>query len=395
MVLGLFMMLACSFGYLTSWGVFQSYYENPSNNILKSSSSSDIAWIGSTQTAMAYFMLLLSGPICDRGHFRAALIVGCIGIVLSTFLVAECHNYWHFILCQGVLSGISIGLSSGAAPVIIPQWFRQRRGLAFGVAYAGTPIGGILIPIIGRDLFPKIGFAWTMRVFGFIFLVLSVICCILARPPSLRNTTSSDSNILHRRLFTLKGLLYPPYVAYTISTFLVLMGLYTLPAYVGTTAMSLGLSESRAFYMVSVANGGSGIGRVGGGFLADKIGSLNVQFCALIISTAMTFAWPFAKTEAALLAITLFYGIGLGTYIALEADPVARMADPGDLGRLLGVMWALGGISSLLSLPVPAKVNKVYGTKAMGFYTGSMILGGALLLLLARFLVMKKLVAKA
>jgi len=50
--------------------------------------------------------------------------------------------------------------------------------------------------------------------------------------------------------------------------------------------MSLGLSESRAFYMVSVANGGSGIGRIGGGFLADKIGMYTRFLLVLGLSEA-------------------------------------------------------------------------------------------------------------
>ncbi|KAK7451202.1 hypothetical protein VKT23_012534 [Stygiomarasmius scandens] len=430
LVFGLSLALFCSLGYIAAWGVFQSYYEDSSKSPLLNSSSDDISWIGSTQSCMSNLLPLLSGPLSDRGHFRLTLIIGSIGIVLSAFVVAECRLYWHFLVCQGVLTGTFIGIVAGTVPVIIPQWFTKRRGLAFGVVYTGSPIGGILIPIACRNLFPRIGFAWTMRVFGFIFIVLFGLCFLVANP---RNSSfASRSNFLtspevKRRLFTVKGLKKPSYIAYTVSMFAIILGLFTctstvassifgallvvvistddterfscatypVPSYVGTSAKSIGLSESTAFYMVSVANGGSGMGRILGGFAADKFGTLNMQFFALILSSTMTFIWPFVRTEAALVVITLFFGIGYGTYIALEANPVVGMADPGDLGRLLGVMWALAGISSLLSLPIPTEVKKQYGLEGMGWYAGSMILCGAFLLLVARGFVLRRIIGKA
>ncbi|KAK7444100.1 hypothetical protein VKT23_015498 [Stygiomarasmius scandens] len=156
-IFGLFLMLFCSFGYLSAWGVFQSYYENPSNPLLANSSSSDIAWIGSIQTSLGYFVPIFTGPIFDRGYYRSSLILGCIGIVVSTFLVAECKVYWHFIVCQGLLTGLAMGILSGIAPVLVPQWFKIRLGLAFGVTCAGSPAGGILIPILARAMLPRIG----------------------------------------------------------------------------------------------------------------------------------------------------------------------------------------------------------------------------------------------
>ncbi|KAJ3737844.1 hypothetical protein DFJ43DRAFT_1046606 [Lentinula guzmanii] len=52
MVLGTFLSAFATFGFVNSWGVFQSYYEQ---TLLKDSSPSDIAWIGSVQ---------VSEPVC-------------------------------------------------------------------------------------------------------------------------------------------------------------------------------------------------------------------------------------------------------------------------------------------------------------------------------------------
>ncbi|KAK7444099.1 hypothetical protein VKT23_015497 [Stygiomarasmius scandens] len=173
------------------------------------------------------------------------------------------------------------------------------------------------------------------------------------------------------------------------------MGLYTLPSYIASSALSIGVPESRAIYMVSVVNAGSGFGRILGGFACDVFGPLNMQIISLFFAAILTWAWPFAKSEATLLVVAVFFGIAFGIYVALQSNPVVEMVDPEDLGRVLGLMWGFAGIGALISLPIPAQIQKTLGMESMGFYTGSMILAGAFLAILARVLVNKKIFGKA
>ncbi|THU96928.1 MFS general substrate transporter [Dendrothele bispora CBS 962.96] len=395
-IFGLFLMLFCSFGYLSAWGVFQSYYENPSNNLLADSSSTNIAWIGSIQarffsyTSLGYFVPILFGPIFDKGYYRSSLIAGCFGVVVSTFLVAECKLYWHFLVCQGLLTGIAMGILSGIAPVLVPQWFKLRLGIAFGITCAASPAGGILLPVLARVMLPNIGFAWTMRVFAFAFAVLLLICCFLIKARTVPEPTATK-----QKLFQVRNLKTGPYFAYIFSVLVVFMGLYTLPSYIATSALAIGVSESRAIYMVSIVNAGSGFGRILGGFAGDIFGPLNMQIIALFFAAILTWAWPFAQSEVTLIIVTVFFGIAFGVYVGLQSNPIVEMASSEDLGRVLGLMWGFAGIGALISLPIPALIQKTLGMKSMGFYTGSMILAGGFLAILARVLVTKKVFGKA
>lgn len=49
---------------------------------------------------------LLVGRIFDLGWFRLPFALGSIMVVVSAFLVAECKEYWQFLLCQGFLIGV-------------------------------------------------------------------------------------------------------------------------------------------------------------------------------------------------------------------------------------------------------------------------------------------------
>ncbi|KAG8950797.1 hypothetical protein FRC03_012741, partial [Tulasnella sp. 419] len=69
------------------------------------------AWIGSIQYALIFLPGLLVGRLFDLGYLHAQLIPASLAIVVSTIVVAECKEYWHFMLCQGIVTGVSFFFS--------------------------------------------------------------------------------------------------------------------------------------------------------------------------------------------------------------------------------------------------------------------------------------------
>ncbi|ESK88182.1 hypothetical protein Moror_5534, partial [Moniliophthora roreri MCA 2997] len=200
-VLGAACSTLVSFGYVNSWGVsrtvrilkarkfekdaqvFQTYYEG---TLLSNYSPSSIAWIGSIQFALVFLPALPMGRLFDLGYFKVPFFISSACIVLSAFLTAQCTQYWQFILCQGILTGLACGCVSGPTVGVIGHWFKKRRGLAMGLRAVGSSVGGTIFPIVTKQLIGKVGFRWTMRILGFILLfVLSIPNLTLARrlPP--------------------------------------------------------------------------------------------------------------------------------------------------------------------------------------------------------------------
>jgi hypothetical protein len=59
------------------------------------------------QYALVFFPALISGRLFDTGHLRVPLVIASVNLVLCTLLIAECHEYWQFLLCQGFGVGVS------------------------------------------------------------------------------------------------------------------------------------------------------------------------------------------------------------------------------------------------------------------------------------------------
>lgn len=64
----------------------------------------------------------------------------------------------------------------------------------------------------------------------------------------------------------------PTYSFYCAAAFVNFLGLYTVLTYINISAEGSKVPANLQFYLLSIANAGSMIGRIGGGFLADKYG---------------------------------------------------------------------------------------------------------------------------
>ncbi|KAF5507476.1 Aspyridones efflux protein apdF [Colletotrichum aenigma] len=177
-VVGLSLFLASSFGFSQSIGTLQSYLQL---NQLQKYSARDIGWITGLDTALALLFGLQVGPLMDL-YGPKFLDPVAIALTMSKFFfLAECKEYWQFLLCLGFLSGIGPAVSSSLAISSIGKLFSRRRGLAMGAALAGSSFGGVIFPLILCRTLPEIGWAWSSRMLGFIILGFTCVgsLCLL------------------------------------------------------------------------------------------------------------------------------------------------------------------------------------------------------------------------
>lgn len=80
------------------------------------------------------------------------------------------------------MTGVGGGLLFTPSMGIVGTYFSTRRAIAIGLATTGNSAGGMVYPIMVQQLFPKIGFAWTVRVLGFLNLALLLVVLAFMRP---------------------------------------------------------------------------------------------------------------------------------------------------------------------------------------------------------------------
>lgn len=158
-------------GFITSFGMFQSYYTSAGI-----SSPSNISWIGSL---MIFFLMLIplwSGSASDVGYFKTVLRCGALLWLVGIFTTSVCKRYWQFLLAQGVCVGMANGLMFVPTMSVVATYFdARRRSLAIGIILCGSATGGMIFPIMLNRLFNIVGFGWAVRIFGFMALGLLVL----------------------------------------------------------------------------------------------------------------------------------------------------------------------------------------------------------------------------
>lgn len=163
-------------GYINSFGIFQSYYATVLNR-----SSSDISWVGSLQIFFVYFLGTFSGRATDAGYLRLTLAVGLFLQVFGAFMTSISSTYWQLILAQGVCQGIGDGLVFCPIVAVMSTYFTRKRTMAISTSASGAATGGLVFPAIAQNLLSRVGFGWTVRVMGFVLLFNSIIVLLLVR----------------------------------------------------------------------------------------------------------------------------------------------------------------------------------------------------------------------
>lgn len=59
-----------------------------------------------TKYALVFLPGIVVGRLFDIGYFRSIFLTSSALLVAATFLIAQCTEYWQFLLCQGLAVGV-------------------------------------------------------------------------------------------------------------------------------------------------------------------------------------------------------------------------------------------------------------------------------------------------
>lgn len=213
-------------GYTNSYGLFEAYYLTHLPGPL---SSSVLTWPGSIELFAFCLFATVSGRLFDSGYYRHILLFGFSLQLLGVFATSFSKTYWQVFLSQGLCQGIGGGFVLCPTFSLVSTYFVRRRSLAIAIAATGTATGGVVFPLIAQQLTPRIGFAWTVRVMGFVMLANMSIILALARtriPPRKAGP-----------LLELQAFREPPYVLFVCGMFSVYLTLYFAFSYVSSASV--------------------------------------------------------------------------------------------------------------------------------------------------------------
>ncbi|GJJ08883.1 hypothetical protein Clacol_003103 [Clathrus columnatus] len=362
--------------------------------IIREDSPSKIAWIGSIQLFLIFFFGLPIGKLFDDGYFHHLVGFGSAIYIFSYFMLslAQPHNYYQVFLAQGVGVGIGMGLIYVPSLTLAFHYFKRRRALAVGLSSTGAACGAIIQTIgLNHLINGKVGFAWGIRIFGFIFLILAIIGNLLMKPrlPPKRLRPGPQPKPDVKKIVT-----NIPLLLGILGTSLFLFSAFFPFFYTQLFAILHGISTNLAFYSITILNAMTIAGRIVAGLMADRYGYCLklVVLLSTILMGSTTFVMIKATTVHGLIAFTILYGFFSGAYTALAASSISAYVDnPNEMGVALGYTMFIESFFVLVAQPVFGAIVDAprYKWNNAIIAAAVIVYGGVALLLISRMLLAK------
>ncbi|KAF9312084.1 hypothetical protein BG003_006646 [Podila horticola] len=317
----------------------------------------DISWVGSIGAASMF----IPGPfVAPMTRYVGVRLVVFIGIVIESlgFIIASfATQLWHLYLTQGFMFGVGGGLVFFSSVSVTAQYFDKKRGLANGIAVAGSGIGGLAVAPLTR-------------------------------------LTVKKGPIVDLAIFRVPGFLYLLITAFIV-TFGYMVPIFLIPTY---SSQVLNQTASTGANLISLFSGINAAARIILGVAADRLGRTNTLFTCCFMSGLACFAiWSVATNITILTAFMAVYGLFGGGFISIFPVVVAQVVGVERLSSALGILYFGNVVGNLLGSPIATAIMRAQGGKYIGaiMFAGLSPFIAAFFVLLIRFRIDKRMFAIA
>ncbi|MGL1921212.1 MAG: MFS transporter [Hyphomicrobiales bacterium] len=282
-----------------------------------------------------------AGSAVDKYGPRPFVVGGLIAVAISAILMATMQSAWMFFVAFSLISGVGFGVVAMHVIVAsVSPLFDENKGLATGIATAGSTAGQLLIiPIVAVFL---VSFGWreTYIVYAVVCAVVALLCWRLlsttkkqVNDEQVKSTFAVDFKYLIRKpvfhavfwSFTLCGFTSTGVVETHLMPYLAACGYPTLDS-----ALSYGF-----------LSGFNMIGMMLSGYLSDKMNKVLLLTIIYIMRGLSFIVLMFVVDDYAALAIfTIAFGLFDYSTVPVTAGIIVEHLGQKLLGITMGVLAA-------------------------------------------------------
>ncbi|HUA34996.1 MAG TPA: MFS transporter [Candidatus Binataceae bacterium] len=320
------------------------------------------------------------GSLMDRYGERRIMITGAAMVGLGFLALSRADSAIAFL---AVFIVLGVGISASTiipTALVLTNWFRERRGLALGVAFSGIPLGGAGVTILANRIVEHGGFRAGYIAMGLpiLFVVIPLLAIFMrARPIDEGDETVSDAmqealpglevrEALRSRSFWLFGIADLVFAMAGVGLRVHLVPLLTGIGYSATAAAEI----FGAMFLFS-AVGTFLVGRI-----ADRMGGRATLAMIFVIAAAGMAALLGASHIAAVAAFIVIFGLVRETPPALVPIALTESLGRRRLGTLLGILALFNTFGFAIG---PVIAGGIFDRS--GSYTGALVLFAALALI--------------
>ena len=284
----------------------------------------------------------VAGHLVDRRSPRGLVAVGLLATAAGLAVAALAPTLGVFVLALGIGVGLGIGLTGMVTQAaVIAAEYRRRRGLATGIAFAGS-MAGYVMATPAHWIITTLG--WRAALGAYVVVLLLLVPCVWRVYPRRLAAAVSATPLVQGAMGALARR----------PAFWALVVFFTIAPHVGYLATvqhavyfaERGYPAWEASLMLLIGGVLSTSGRALAGLLSDRAGAPAAGFISFGLSLAGTLClvgfelWP---TRWLAYGYVLFLFLPIGTRATIVSMLIPRIAPPGKFGTVFG--WLIVGNS--------------------------------------------------
>ncbi len=356
----------------------------------------EFSW-GRGPTALGYSLswlcFVVFGPLAgwlhDRWGARTMVSIGGLTLGLALASTAQVASLTAYYAWFGVVGAAGTACILIPSTTIVSRWFVQSRGTAMGVLSAATPAGAVVFYPVNAWLIATLGWRRALVSFACIIAVATGSLALLYRPPTGENAHpargtvamvtghpaggSDDVWTLRRALRSIR--LWAAFVM----TALGVIGYQIVATHQVAHAVDRGFARETVVWLFAFGAGCTMAGNLLGGWLSDRFGRGWVFAVGSMVAIGGIACLGALRGPGDWLLLLIYTasGFGFGMRIAqLSAIPADAFSGP-ELGAILGVVQAGGGLGGAIGPFLGGWLFDVTGSYRLAFAAAAVAVAGS------------------
>ncbi|MCI0438838.1 MAG: MFS transporter [Chloroflexi bacterium] len=306
------------------------------------------------------------GWFTDKFGPRKVMIAGLIVTGLGFILLSRINSLWQFYAAFII---ITLGLSFGTflvATTTVANWFVALRSRAMAITFAGSALGGLLVPLVVWIIAIS-NWRTGLMVIGIGFWVVCIPLAFVMRSrpedygmlpdgrqpedegaqaegaasagqPKRSALKSVEADFSTREALKTRTF-WQLAMAMGAGQLIISASIHQIPA-----MTSYGISATTAGIVIMFVSLLSMVGRLSSGFLGDVMDKRRVIAIAFSLQLIGTLIFASATDAWHLIGFIVFWGIGFGASIPVRFALIADMFGRHHFGSIMGIMMTVSTI---------------------------------------------------
>jgi MFS transporter, OFA family, oxalate/formate antiporter len=327
---------------------------------------------------LACFAILMpfGGRWIQKYGPRRIGVIGGILVGIGWILAGFSPNLMILCLTYGVIAGAGVGLAYAAPIQSSTRWFPDKKGLAVGLTVGGFGLSAAIMAPIGNALINAQDITFMFKIFGIVFLVLTVLLSLSLRFPQAgwkpsgwagpKTGAAAAQNLTPSQMVRTRSF----WVLFLCFIFGSTAGLMAIGIASPVGQEIIKISAGLAAALTAVFAVFNFAGRPIFGWLTDKITpskSAIVSFIIIAVASAIILFFAGEGTNVVYIIAFALLWMALGGWLAIAPTATTTLFGPVNASSNYGMVFIAYGLGAIIGNIVSGRAKDLFGSYDIAF----------------------------